>query len=84
MLCALTFPHSFLRADGVEVHGVRTVGLCPVCDAENPAGRAVVSHFSNHGEVTSAHVDDVATLLREWSEEVVRSDVTAADVTAAL
>ncbi len=58
-------PHSFVRADGFEVRGVRTVGLCPMCDNENPAVRAIFEHIARHGEPDRAAMLELAALVGE-------------------
>ncbi|QBS39355.1 hypothetical protein DMB37_03670 [Nocardia sp. CS682] len=69
MFCAVRVPHSFLRADGTEVGGTRTVGLCADCDKENPAARALIDYFAGCGEAASA--PEAATLLGDWLREVL-------------
>ncbi|MFF3228269.1 DUF6300 family protein [Nocardia suismassiliense] len=69
LLCAVRAPHSFLRTDGTEVSGTRTVGLCAGCDKENPAARALIDYFAGCGEVVSE--PEAATLLGDWLREVL-------------
>lgn len=70
LICSARVPHSFLRDDGVEVRGFRTVGLCPVCDQGREGAAEVLDHFREHGRVDEGRVDEVARLLRTWLGEI--------------
>ncbi|MFI9402151.1 DUF6300 family protein [Nocardia sp. NPDC052316] len=73
LLCAVRAPHSFLRADGTEVRGTRTVGLCAGCDKENPAARALIDYFAGCREMAGA--PEAAILLGDWLREVLPAPI---------
>ncbi|MBF6330398.1 hypothetical protein IU452_18030 [Nocardia transvalensis] len=68
-------PHSFLREDGTEVRGIRTVGLCPNCDKGNPAAHAVIEHVARHREMTCSPLSELAAVLGDWLSEVLPARV---------
>lgn len=70
LICSARVPHSFLRADGVEVPGFREVGLCAECDQGRIGAAGLVEHFRRHGAVSPEHLPRLAGLLREWLAEI--------------
>ncbi|WP_225727200.1 MULTISPECIES: DUF6300 family protein [unclassified Nocardia] len=75
LICSVRVPHSFLREDGVEVRGMRTVGLCPNCAGDNPAARVVIDHFR-----AGSRLLDIAVPLGEWLSEVLPAQVDVAQL----
>lgn len=75
VLCAMRVPHSFLRTDGFEVRGARTVGLCPECDRESPVARAVIDHIVRYGEVGQANLIEIAALLAELAMRALPAEL---------
>jgi hypothetical protein len=43
------------------------VGLCPVCDRDDPRAQGLLAFFAVHETVTDATVESVAALLEEWT-----------------
>ncbi|MFI6173850.1 DUF6300 family protein [Nocardia sp. NPDC051052] len=80
LICSVRAPHSFLREDGTEVRGTRTVGLCPNCDKGNPAARAVIDHFVGYREMAESRLPEAAMLLGEWLTEVLPAQVDGAQL----
>ncbi|MEU7141600.1 DUF6300 family protein [Nocardia sp. NPDC046473] len=74
LICAVRVPHSFLRVDGFEVRGIRTVGLCPRCDSESSAVRAVIEHIVRHGDIVHADLLEIAALLSELAMQAIPAD----------
>lgn len=73
-------PYQFTRADGSVVHGTRGVGLCPVCDRDDPDTQGVLAFFAVHESVTDETVASAAELLAEWAERVARRTREAGDL----
>lgn len=73
LICSVRAPHSFLREDGSEVVGYRTVALCPECDKANPSARAVIEccRGAVHGQLSAA----AAHLLGDWLREVLPTQI---------
>jgi hypothetical protein len=66
LLCSIEVPHSFLRADDLEVPGTRVVGLCARCDRDAPAGRGLIAFFTVNPTAEVHQRGEVAALIREW------------------
>ncbi|MFI6170689.1 DUF6300 family protein [Nocardia sp. NPDC051052] len=75
VICAMRVPHSFLRADGIEVRGTRSVGLCPSCDGESRAARAVIDHLVRHGGFAQADLPEIAALLGELASRALPAEL---------
>lgn len=70
LLLAVRVPHSFARPDHVEVHGWRTVPLCPRCDCDDSAAQGVLAFFTVHETITEDNVYDAGAVLRQWIEHI--------------
>lgn len=75
LICAMRVAHSFLRADGFEVRGTRTVGLCPACDSESSVARAVMDHLVRHGDIEQADLSEIAALLSELAMQALPAEL---------
>ncbi|MCP9624987.1 hypothetical protein FOH10_16625 [Nocardia otitidiscaviarum] len=80
LICAVRTRSSFLREDGLEVRGFRTVGLCSNCDRLNPAARAVIDYVAGRGGMTDSSLLEFATVLSDWLSEVVPSRIDEAQL----
>jgi hypothetical protein len=49
------------------------VGLCPVCDRDDPRAQGLLAFFAVHETVTDATVESVAALLEEWTLDLMAS-----------
>lgn len=78
LICSVRTPHSFLREDGFEVGGYRTVGLCPKCDRENPSARAVINSCEEpgRGQLSAAG----AQALGDWLREVLPTQIEVSEL----
>jgi hypothetical protein len=72
LLFSVQVPHSFVRPDGGEVHGRRTVPLCPRCERDVPAAQGLLAYFTVNETATTETVGDLAALLAEWLEHAAR------------
>lgn len=75
LVLSVEIPHSFLRADGFQVHGTRNIGLCANCDRERPTARAVIDHFSESDDIAAGDMPTVAASLHEWLSEMLPARV---------
>lgn len=63
---------------------MRTVVLCPRCDADDPAAAPLVLFFAVHGQVTAETTDEFAFLLRSWASHAQAPRVDQAALEAEL
>lgn len=71
LMLSVRVPRSFHRADGVEVLGFRTVGLCARCDAANPAASALLDFFGSEHVGSEPEFSVLARLLGQWLMEIL-------------
>ena len=69
MLVART-SHPLTLADGSQVDGTRSVGLCAGCDRDAPDAQGLLAFFTVHETVTDETMTSVAALLAEWIDRV--------------
>lgn len=72
LLFSVQVPHSFTRPDGGEVHGKRTVPLCPRCERDVPAAQGLLAYFAVNETATAETVGDLAALLDEWLQHAAQ------------
>ncbi|MEJ8662194.1 DUF6300 family protein [Streptomyces sp. MS1.AVA.4] len=64
------FPHSWTKARGEDVNGVREAVLCPACDRGQPAADKLLELFAKDGKLDFADVETFAELVAAWIDSV--------------
>jgi Family of unknown function (DUF6300) len=62
--------HPLTLADGSQVEGTRSAGLCAACDRDVPDAQGLLAFFAVHETVTDETLTSVAALLSEWVDRV--------------
>jgi Family of unknown function (DUF6300) len=68
LLLEARIPHSMTGVDGGRIVGTRGIGLCPSCDAEDPAAQGPLAYFTVHETVVDE--TEAAAILSEWALRV--------------
>ncbi|MGH3584968.1 MAG: DUF6300 family protein [Pseudonocardia sp.] len=66
LLLVARVPHALTLPDGSPIAGTRSVGVCQVCDRDDPARQGVLAFFAFHGRITRPTVREAGALISEW------------------
>jgi hypothetical protein len=74
-LLSAQIPSRWPEARGAVMGGFRVIVLCPHCDANDPAGGALILFFAVHEQVSEETAREFASLLRSWVSQAQAPDV---------
>ena len=69
--------------DGDPFQGTyNTVGLCTVCDRDDPAAQGILAFFTVHPEITDTTTHTAAALIDEWANRMSARTIKPSDADA--